>query len=171
MDGQRLVGASYGPIKQSGAEAVSMAKLRNLLTGSIFEQSFRSGDKFPTVRIDKSEATYLYSDGTHHHFMDTRTYDQVPVDEDMLESVLPLLKEGSIAHLLRYQGKLIGVELPINVELKVVKTDPGFRGDTVSGGTKPATLETGAVIQVPLFIQSGDVIRVDTRTQTYMERA
>jgi elongation factor P len=103
--------------------------------------------------------------------MDTRTYDQVPVDEEMLESVLPLLKEGSIAYLLRYQGKLIGVELPINVELRIVKTDPGFRGDTVSGGTKPATLETGAVIQVPLFIQTGDLIRVDTRTQSYMERA
>jgi len=171
MDGQLLEVVSVEHIKLARAGAVIKAKLRNLLTGSIFEQSFRSGDKFPTVRIDRTEATYLYSDGTHHHFMDTRTYDQVPVDEEMLESVLPMLKEGSVAYMLRYQGKLIGVELPINVELKVVKTDPGFRGDTVSGGTKPATLETGAVIQVPLFIQSGDVIRVDTRTQTYMERA
>jgi elongation factor P len=103
--------------------------------------------------------------------MDTQTYDQVPVDEDMLESVLPLLKEGSPAYLLRYQDRLIGVELPINVELKVVETDPGFRGDTVSGSTKPAKLETGATIQVPLFIQPGDVIRVDTRNMSYMERA
>jgi len=171
MDGQLLEVVNVEHIKLARAGAVIKAKLRNLLTGSIFDQSFRSGDKFATVRIDKTEATYLYSDGTHHHFMDTRTYDQVPVDEEMLESVLPLLKEGSIAYLLRYQGKLIGVELPINVELKVVKTDPGFRGDTVSGGTKPATLETGAVIQVPLFIQTGDLIRVDTRSQTYMERA
>ncbi len=171
MDGQLLEVVNVEHIKLARAGAVIKAKLRNLLTGSIFEQSFRSGDKFPTVRIDKNEATYLYSDGTHHHFMDTRTYDQVPVDEEMLESVLPLLKEGSVAHLLRYQGRLIGVELPINVELRVVKTDPGFRGDTVSGGTKPATLETGAVIQVPLFIQTGDLIRVDTRSQTYMERA
>jgi elongation factor P len=103
--------------------------------------------------------------------MDTRTYDQVPVDEDLLESVLPLLKEGSPAYLLTYQGKLIGVELPINVELRVTETDPGFKGDTVSGATKLAKLETGAVIQVPLFIQTGDLIRVDTRSQTYMERA
>ncbi len=157
MDGQLLEVVSVEHIKLARAGAVIKTKLRNLLTGSIFEQSFRSADKFPTVRIDKTEATYLYSDGTHHHFMDTRTYDQVPVDEEMLESVLPLLKEGSIAYLLRYQGKLIGVELPINVELRVV--------------TKPATLETGAVIQVPLFIQTGDVIRVDTRSQSYMERA
>jgi len=171
MDGQLLEVVSVEHIKLARAGAVIKAKLRNLLTGSIFEQSFRSGDKYRTVRIDKAEATYLYADGNHHYFMDIRTYDQVPVDEDLLESVLPLLKEGSPAYLLTYEGRLIGVELPINVELRVAKTDPGFRGDTVSGGTKPATLETGAVIQVPLFIQTGDVIRVDTRTQTYMERA
>lgn len=171
MDGQLLSIVTVEHIKLARAGAVIKAKLRNVLTGSIFEQSFRSGDKFKTVRIDSSEATYLYSDGTHHHFMDSRTYDQVPVDEDMLESVLPLLKEGSVVFLQRYQDRLIGVELPINVELKVLSTDPGFKGDTVSGGTKPATLETGAKIQVPLFIQPGDLIRVDTRTQTYMERA
>ena len=171
MDGQLLEVVSVEHIKLARADAVIKAKLRNLLTGSIFEQSFRSGDKYRTVRIDKKEATYLYSDGSHHYFMDTQTYDQVPVDEELLESVLPLLKEGSPAYLLRYQDRLIGVDLPITVALKVVQTDPGFRGDTVSGGTKPAKLETGATIQVPLFIQTGDVIRVDTRTQTYMERA
>jgi elongation factor P len=171
MDGQLLSIVSVEHIKLARAGAVIKAKLRNLLTGSIFEQSFRSGDKYKTVRIDNNEATYLYSDGTHHHFMDARTYDQVAVDEDMVESVLPLLKEGSTVFLQRYEGRLIGVELPINVELKILSTDPGFKGDTVSGGTKPAKLETGATIQVPLFIQSGDLIRVDTRTHTYMERA
>ena len=171
MDGQLLEIVSVEHIKLARAGAVIKAKLRNLLTGSIFDQSFRSGDKFRTVRIDKKTASYLYADGNHHYFMDTQTYDQVPVDEERLESVLPLLKEGHTAYLLRYQDRLIGVELPINVELKVVDTDPGFRGDTVSGGTKPARLETGAVIQVPLFIQNGDVIRVDTRDQSYMERA
>ena len=171
MDGQLLEVVNVEHIKLARAGAVIKAKLRNLLTGSIFEQSFRSGEKYRTVRIDKKEASYLYSDGSHHYFMDTQTYDQVAVDEELLESVLPLLKEGSPAYLLRYQDRLIGVELPINVELKVVSTDPGFKGDTVSGGTKPAKLETGATIQVPLFIQPGDVIRVDTRTQTYMERA
>ncbi len=171
MDGQLLQVVNVEHIKLARAGAVIKAKLRNLLTGANFEQSFRSGDKFKTVRIDKSEAQYLYADGTHHYFMDPKTYDQVPIDESLLESVLPLLKEGSTAFLLRYQDRLIGVELPINVELKVVSTDPGFKGDTVSGGTKPAKLETGATIQVPLFIQPGDVIRVDTRTQNYMERA
>lgn len=171
MDGQLLSIVTVEHIKLARAGAVIKAKLRNVLTGSIFEQSFRSGDKYKTVRIDKHEAQYLYSDGAHYYFMDPQTYDQVPVDEDMLEDVLPLLKEGSTAFLVRYQDRLIGVELPINVELKVVSTDPGFKGDTVSGATKPAKLETGAMINVPLFIQAGDVIRVDTRTQSYMERA
>lgn len=171
MDGQLLSIVNVEHIKLARAGAVIKAKLRNVMTGSIFDHSFRSGDKFKTVRIDSSEATYLYSDGNHHYFMDSKTYDQVPVDEEMLESVLPFLKEGSVVFLQRYQDRLIGVELPINVELKIESTDPGFKGDTVSGGTKPATLETGAKIHVPLFIQSGDVIRVDTRTGSYMERA
>ncbi|MGH7765582.1 MAG: elongation factor P [Candidatus Dormibacteraceae bacterium] len=171
MDGQLLSIISVEHIKLARAGAVIKAKLRNVLTGSIFEQSFRSGDKYKTVRIDSHEATYLYNDGSHHYFMDSRTFDQVPVDGDMLGNVLPFMKEGSVVFLQRYQDRLIGVELPINVELKVVSTDPGFKGDTVSGGTKPATLETGAKIQVPLFIQLGDLIRVDTRSGSYMERA
>jgi elongation factor P len=171
MDGELLSIVSVEHIKLARAGAVIKAKLRNVMTGSIFEQSFRSGDKFKTVRIDSTEATYQYNDGTHYYFMDSRTYDQVPVDEDMLEDVLPFLKEGSEVFLQRHDDRLIGVGLPINVELKVVSTDPGFRGDTVSGATKPAKLETGASIQVPLFIQTGDVVRVDTRTRTYIERA
>ena len=171
MDGQLLQVVNVEHIKLARAGAVIKAKLRNVLTGSIFDHSFRSADKYRAVRIDSSEATYLYADGSHHYFMDTQTYDQVAVDEEMLEDVLALLKEGSTVFLQRYQDRLIGVELPINVELKVTSTDPGFRGDTVSGGTKPAKLETGATIQVPLFIQPGDVIRVDTRNQSYMERA
>jgi len=171
MDGRLLSIVSVEHIKLARAGAVIKAKLRDVLTGSILEQSFRSGDKFKTVRIDRHDSTYLYSDGSHHYFMDSKTYDQVAVDEDMLEDVLPFLKEGSDGYLLRHDDRLIGVELPIIVELKVVQTDPGLKGDTVSGGTKPAKLETGATIQVPLFIQSGDVIRVDTRTHSYVERA
>jgi elongation factor P len=171
MDGQLLQIVNVEHIKLARAGAVIKAKVRNLLTGAMFEHSFRGGEKFKTVRIESSEATYLYADGNHHYFMDIKTYDQVPVDEEMLESVLPLLKEGSTAYLMRYQDRLIGVELPINVELKVTSTDPGFKGDTVSGGSKPAKLETGATIQVPLFIQPGDLIRVDTRNNSYMERA
>jgi elongation factor P len=171
MDGQLLSIVNVEHIKMARAGAVIKAKLRNVLTGSIYEQSFRSGDKYKTVRIDRNDCTYLYSDGSHHYFMDSKTFDQVAVDDDMLEDVLPYLKEGSEAYLMRYDDRLIGVELPIIVELKVVETDPGFKGDTVSGATKPAKLETGASVQVPLFIQSGDVIRVDTRTGTYIERA
>ena len=171
MDGQLVSIVTVEHIKLARQPAVIKTKLRNVLTGSMFEQSFKSGEKFRPVRIDSTEATYSYHDGTHYYFMDTQTYDQIPIDEDILEGVLPMLKEGSTVFLQRYQDRLIGVELPINVELKVVSTDPGFRGDTVSGSTKPARLETGATIQVPLFIQSGDVIRVDTRTNSYMERA
>jgi len=171
MDGQLVSIVTVEHIKLARQPAVIKTKLRNVLTGSMFEQSFKSGEKFRPVRIDSTEATYSYHDGTHYYFMDTQTYDQIPIDEDMLDGVLPLLKEGSTVFLQRYQDRLIGVELPINVELKVVSTDPGFRGDTVSGSTKPAKLDTGATIQVPLFIQSGDVIRVDTRTNSYMERA
>jgi elongation factor P len=171
MDGQLLSIVTVEHIKLARAGAVIKAKLRNVLTGSIFEQSFKSGEKFRVVRIDSNEATYLYNDGSHYYFMDARTYDQVPVDAEMLEGVLPLLREGSTVFLQRYQDRLIGVELPINVDLKVVSTDPGFKGDTVSGATKPARLETGATVQVPLFIQSGDLIRVDTRDHSYVERA
>jgi len=171
MDGRVLSIVTVEHIKLARAGAVIKAKLRDVMTGSIFEQSFRSGDKFKPARIDRHDATYLYSDGSHHHFMDSKTFDQVAIDDDMLEDVLPLLKEGSDAYLLKHDDRLIGVELPIIVELKVTTTDPGFKGDTVSGGTKPAKLESGATIQVPLFIQSGDVIRVDTRTHSYVERA
>lgn len=170
-EGQLVSVVSVEHIKMARQPAVIKAKLRNVLTGSIFEQSFKTGEKFRLVRIDSDEATYSYHDGSHYYFMDAKTYDQIAVDEDMLEDVLPLLKEGSTVFLNRYQDRLIGVELPINVDLKVVSTDPGFKGDTVSGATKPAKLETGATIQVPLFIQSGDVIRVDTRNHSYVERA
>lgn len=170
-DGQLVSIVSVEHIKMARQPAVIKAKLRNVLTGSIFEQSFKTSERFRLVRIESTEATYLYNDGTHYYFMDSRTYDQVPVDEDMLEGVMPFLKDGSTVFLQRYQDRLIGVELPINVDLKVVSTDPGFKGDTVSGATKSARLETGASIQVPLFIQSGDVIRVDTRDQSYVERA
>ncbi len=170
-DGQLVSIVSVEHIKMARQPAVIKAKLRNVLTGSIYEQSFKTGEKFRLVRIDSDEATYSYHDGSHYYFMDANTYDQIPVDEDMLEGVLPLLKEGSTVFLQRYDNRLIGVELPINVDLRVVSTDPGFKGDTVSGATKQAKLETGATIQVPLFIQSGDLIRIDTRDQSYVERA
>lgn len=170
MDGQLVSILNVEHIKLARGSAVIKAKLRNLLTGSIFEQSFRSGDKFKVVRIEKNEATYLYADGDVFHFMDTATYDQVPLNRDMVAEALPFLKEGNPVSILRYVDKVIGVELPITVELKVVKTEPSARGDTVSAVTKPATLETGSQVQVPAFVNEGDVLKIDTRSGTYMER-
>jgi elongation factor P len=170
MDGQLLTIVNVEHIKLARAGAVIKAKLRNVRTGSIFEQSFRSGDKYRTARIDKEPATYLYNDGSHHYFMNSETYEQVPLSEDSVAGVLPFLKEGGEVSILRYNDSVIGVELPITVVLKVAKTDPGLRGDTVSGATKPARLETGATVQVPLFVNEGDQIKVDTRTGSYIER-
>ena len=171
MDGQLLQVVNVEHIKLARAGAVIKAKLRNLLTGSIFEQSFRSGDKYKTVRIDKKEATYLYADGAHHYFMDTQTYDQVALNRSQVSDALPFMREGNPVSLLRYEDSVIGVELPITVELEVTETEPGVRGDTVSGVSKPARLETGASVHVPLFVNQGERIRVDTRTGAYIERA
>jgi elongation factor P len=170
MDGELLSIVSVEHIKLARAGAVIKAKLRNLRTGSMFEQSFRSGDKYKAVRIEKGEATYLYNDADIYHFMDAETYDQVPLNRSLVEDVLPFLKEGNPVSLLKYEDSVIGAELPITVDLRIEATDPGLRGDTVSGATKPATLETGAVVQVPLFVNQGDMIKVDTRTGNYMER-
>jgi elongation factor P len=170
MDGKLLTVVNVQHIKMARAGAVIKAKLRNIRDGAIFEQSFRSGDRYKVVRIEKSPAQYLYSDGDIYHFMDTTTYDQVALDRAMVEAALPFMKENSEVNLLRYEDSVIGVELPLNVELAVAQTDPGLRGDTVSGATKPARLETGATLNVPLFVNTGDVLKVDTRTGAYLER-
>ncbi|MDQ6637880.1 MAG: elongation factor P [Candidatus Dormibacteraeota bacterium] len=171
MDGKLLTVVSVEHIKMARAGAVIKAKLKNIRDGSIYEQSFRSGDKYRTVRIEKLAATYLYGDGDNHHFMDAQNYEQLALATDRLADVLPFLKEGNSVSLLRYEDEVIGVELPITLELIVAETEPGVRGDTVSGTSKPATLETGAQLSVPLFVNRGDRIRVDTRTGHYIERA
>jgi elongation factor P len=171
MEGRLLTIVNVEHIKLARSGAVIKAKLRNIRDGAIFEQSFRSGDKFKAVRIEKSEASYLYRDGDLFHFMDSQTYDQIPLDRSQVEDVLPFLKEGNAVSLLRYESEVIGVELPVALELEVTQTEQGVRGDTVSGVTKPATLETGTTVQVPLFVNQGDRIKVDTRTGAYLERA
>ncbi len=170
MDGKLVEIVTVEHIKLARAGAVIKAKLRNLRDGSMFEQSFRSGDKYRAARIEKLEATYLYGDGDLYHFMDSESYEQITLNRSALTEALPYLKENNPVSLLRYQDTLIGVELPITVELAVAATEPGHRGDTVSGATKPARLETGAAIQVPLFVNTGDVVKVDTRSGTYLER-
>lgn len=170
MDGKLVSILSVEHIKLARAGAIIKAKLRNVRDGSIFEQSFRSGEKFKSARIEKSEATYLYAEGNFHHFMDSTTYDQVPLDRSQVQDVLPFLKEGNPVNVLRYEDSVIGIELPVTVDLEVADTEPGVRGDTVSGTTKPARLETGASVHVPLFVNQGDRVRVDTRTGHYVER-
>lgn len=170
MDGKLLSIVTVEHIKLARAGAIIKAKLRNIRDGSIFEQSFRSGEKFKAVRIEKSEATYLYAEGDFHYFMDTTTYDQVPLTRAQIEDVLPFLKESNAVGILRYEDTVIGVELPLTVDLEIAETEPGVRGDTVSGATKPARLETGASVNVPLFVNQGDRIRVDTRSGNYIER-
>ena len=171
MDGKLLTIVNVEHIKLARAGAVIKAKLRNIRDGSMFEQSFRSGDKFKAVRIEKTEASYLYSEGDFIYFMDSQTYEQVALNRSQVEDVLPFMKEGNSVGLLRYEESVIGVELPITVELEVMETEPGVRGDTVSGVSKAARLETGASVQVPLFVNQGDRVRVDTRSGAYMERA
>ena len=170
MDGKLLTVVNVEHIKLARAGAVIKAKLRNIRDGSIFEHSFRSSDKYKVVRIEKVPAQYLYGDGDIYHFMDSATYDQVALNGQMLADALLFMKDGQQVSLLKYQDAVIGVELPITVELAVAQTDPGLRGDTVSGATKPAKLETGATLNVPLFVNTGDVLKVDTRTGNYMER-
>jgi elongation factor P len=170
MDGKLLTIVNVERIKLARAGAIIKAKLRNVRDGTIFEQTFRSGEKFKAVRIEKSEATYLYGEGDFYHFMDSATYDQLPLSRSQIEEVLPFLKEGNPVNVLRYEDSVIGVELPVTVDLEVAESEPGVRGDTVSGATKPARLETGATVQVPLFVNQGDRIRVDTRTGSYVER-
>lgn len=171
MDGKLLTIVDIQHIKLARGSAVIKAKLRDLLSGAIFEQSFRSGDKYKAVRIEKSEATYLYSDNDLFYFMDSGTYEQSALNREQISDVLPYLKEGNPVKILRYEDTVIGIELPITVELQIVQTEPGHKGDTVSGATKPATLESGATVLVPLFVNQGDRIRVDTRTGNYLERA
>jgi elongation factor P len=170
MDGKLLSIVNVEHIKLARAGAIIKAKLRNIRDGSIFEQSFRSGEKFKVVRIEKSEATYLYDEGDFYYFMDSATYEQTPLTRGQIEDVLPFLKASNPVNLLRYEDTVIGVELPLTVDLEITASEPGLRGDTVSGTTKPATLETGAVVQVPLFVNQGDRIRVDTRSGNYVER-
>jgi elongation factor P len=150
--------------------AFVQAKLRNLKTGRVTENRFRSGEEVEEVRLEQKEFQYLYHDGASYQFMDKQTYEQIPVEEKILGEGAKFLKEGETVELLMVGHEIVGAELPYNVELRVVETVPGVRGDTATGATKPARVETGATVNVPLFINEGDVIKVDTRTGEYLER-
>ena len=151
--------------------ALAKVKLRDVNAGHTIERSFQSNDKFVRVRLDSIPMQYLYTDGDLYYFMDQETFEQTHLAREQLGDVLNFLKEGNSVEVTSYKGDIIGVELPITVVLEVTETDPGFKGDTATGGNKPATLETGYTIQVPLFINEGDILKIDTRTGTYLERS
>ena len=150
--------------------ALAKVKLRDVSAGHTIERSFQSGDKFTRARLDSRPMQYLYNDGGLYYFMEEETFDQITLNRDQLGDTPNYLKENTSVEVTSYKDEVIGVELPITVELKVTQSEPGFKGDTATGGNKSATLETGITIQVPLFINEGDIIKVDTRTGEYLER-
>ncbi len=157
-------------VKPGKGGAFVRTKLKRLSDGGVLERTFRAGERVEEARVEKRQMQYLYRTEGLYYFMDTSTYDQIPIPSSVLGGEESFLKEGSEVTVLTHKGEAIGVELPIFVELEVIETEPGLKGDTVSGGSKPAKLETGAVIQVPLFVQRGDRVKVDTRGGNYIER-
>ncbi len=158
-------------VKPGKGGAFVRTKLKNLKTGKVVDNTFRAGEKIDVARVERRTFQYLYQDANERTFMDQETFEQIAIADELLGDGVDFLKEGMDVDVLLHAELPIGVELPNFVELVVTETDPGLRGDTATGGTKPAKLETGAVVQVPLFINEGDKLRVDTRTYTYMERA
>ena len=150
--------------------ALARVKLRDIRDGHTIEQTFHSDEKLVRARLDYRSMQYLYNDGDLYYFMDEQSFEQMPLNASQLGEVLNYIKEGMSVEVSSYKGELVGVELPITVELQVTKTDPGFKGDTATAGNKPAKLETGITVQVPLFIDEGDIIKVDTRNGAYLER-
>src|SRR5919202_1578453 len=167
-DGNLYVVLDYLHNKQGRGNATIKTKLRNLKTGATIEKSFQSGGRVRDVRLDTHQVQFLYRDGDHYHFMDLETYDQPVLSADVLGDQAQFLKEGTTLELLTYEGDPIDVELPTTVDLAVVETAPGYKGDTASGGGKPARLETGVMVTVPFFVNTGDTVRVDTRTGAYV---
>ena len=161
----------YQHIKMGRGSAQVRLRLRDIRSGHTIERSFQASEKFTRARLDYRTMQYLYNDGDLYYFMDKENYEQMPIDASQLGDALNYLKEGMSLEVSSYKGKLVGVELPVAVELEVVDTGPGFKGDTATAGNKPAKLETGITIQVPMFINKGDIIKVDSRTASYIERA
>jgi elongation factor P len=158
-------------VKPGKGAAFVRSKLRNLRTGGIQEKTFRGGEKVSKAHIENRKMQYLYSSGDTHTFMDNESYEQTELQASQIEYELKYLLENMTVHIMTYQGETIGVELPNTVELVVAETEPGIKGDTASGGTKPATLETGLIVQVPFFVNQGDKLVIDTRNGAYVSRA
>jgi len=170
MEGNVYSIIEFQHVKPGKGAAFVRTKIRNVISGSVVERTFNPSDKFPTAFIERREMEYSYQDGDLYYFMDVESYEQVPISGDILGDGFKFVKETMQCKVMSYKGNVFGVEPPNFVELVIVETDPGFKGDTATNATKPAKLETGAEIKVPLFIEEGETIRVDTRTGEYMER-
>jgi len=170
LDGELYTVVESQHVKLGRGSAYVRAKIRNLRTGATIERKFNAGERVPQAILETRPMQYLYRDDEHYYFMDQETYEQVSIPAQVVGEASRFLKEGLVVTVVFHEGTPIEVELPTSVELTVVDTSPGVRGDTVQGGSKPARLETGAVVQVPLFVEVGDRIRVDTRTGQYLER-
>ena len=171
LDGQVVQVIEFQHVKPGKGAAFVRTKYKNVITGSVVETSFNPTAKFPTAFVERKDMQYSYTDGDLYYFMDMETYEQLPVSASVLGDNFKFVKEEMICKILSYKGSVFGVEPPNFVELVVTQTDPGFKGDTATNATKPAVLETGAEIKVPLFIDEGEKIQVDTRTGEYMSRA
>ena len=171
MDGQVVSIVEFQHVKPGKGAAFVRTKIRNVITGSVVEKTFNPNDKYPTAFIERKDMEYSYNDGDLYYFMDTETWEQVPINKDILSDNFKFVKENMVCKVLSYKGNVFGVEPPTFVELTVAQTDPGFAGNTATNALKPATLETGAEIKVPLFIEEGELLQIDTRTGEYIGRA
>ena len=158
-------------VKPGKGAAFVRTKLKNVITGGVIEKTFNPTDKYENAYVERKDMQYVYNDGELYYFMDLESYEQIPLEENKLGDNFKFVKEEMLCKIISYKGNVFGVEPPMFVELEVTDTEPGFKGDTATGASKPATLETGAQIKVPLFINIGDVLKIDTRTGEYLERA
>ncbi len=171
MDGQVLQVIEFQHVKPGKGAAFVRTKLKNVITGAVTERTFNPTDKFENAIVERKEMQYLYNDGDLYYFMDMETFEQTPINSDKLGDSFKFVKENEMCKIVSYKGNVFAVEPPMFVVLEITDTEPGFKGDTATGTTKPATLETGATIKVPLFIDIGTKIKIDTRTGEYLERA
>lgn len=171
VDGQLYRVMDFQHVKPGKGAAFVRSKLRNLRNGNVQEKTFRAGEKVEKAQIDNRKMQYLYAQGDEHVFMDMESYDQTELASSAIEYELKFLKENMEVHIQSYQGEMLGVELPNTVELEVTETEPGIKGDTASGGTKPATLQTGLTVQVPFFVNQGDILIINTTDGSYVSRA
>ncbi|MBI2266087.1 MAG: elongation factor P [Armatimonadetes bacterium] len=170
VDGNLMTVVEFQHVKPGKGSAFVRTKLRNLKTGYVIEKTFRAGEKIPRAHIERRPMQYLYSTGSDYVFMDNESFDQSHMAVEFLGDNTKWLKESMVIEVLLHDGNIIGVDIPNFVELRIEHTEPGFKGDTATGGSKPATLETGAVIQVPLFVEPGETVQIDTRTGSYLRR-